>query len=192
MGTHETSTRVRLSVIGMRSTTTSVRQQWDAKFARGEDGDGRDRGISRVHRKDRTFGAISRLCRLAVVGRAARRARVSRALSGGDAAARRAHQHQSGGGRVRRVRSVAREFPDGPRQSECPPRIHQHADRLRGRHAAGGDDRSHLFVDRRAHQYAVQALHRRREPAAVVRAAAGRRGRLVDPRLAEVRARSTP
>ena len=75
------------------------------------------------------------------------------------------------------------------------PNVHfasQLADRLRRRHAAGGADRPYLFMGGGAHQHAVQALHRCREHAAAVRAAAGRRGRLVDPRLAEDRPAQHP
>ena len=45
-----------------------------------------------------------------------------------------------------------------------------------------------LLLDRGAHQHAVQGLHRGGKHAAAVRAAAGRRRRLGDPRLARSRA----
>ena len=46
----------------------------------------------------------------------------------------RADQHQSGGGRVRRIRPVARQLHHRPGQPERAPRARQLADRLRRRH----------------------------------------------------------
>ena len=74
---------------------------------------------------------------------------------------------------------------------ERPPGAGQLADRLRRRHGAGRRHRADVLLGGGAHQHAVQALHRGRQHAAAVRAAAGRRGRLVDPRLAAHRACST-
>ena len=130
--------------------------------------------------------------RLAVVGRAAGRPHLPGDLSGRDAAARRADQHQSGGGRVRRLRPLADQFHHRPRQSERPPRARQFADRLRRRHAARRGDRADLLLGGGAHQHAVQALHRGGEHDPAVRAAAGRGRRVVDPRLAENRPAQHP
>ena len=84
------------------------------------------------------------------------------------------------------------QFHHRPRQSERPSGARQLADRLRRRHRARGDHRADLLLGGGAHRHAGQALHRGGEHDPAVRAAAGRRGRLVDPRLAENRACSTP
>ena len=80
------------------------------------------------------------------------------------------------------------QFHHRPRQSERPSGARQLADRLRRRHGARGDHRADVLLGGGAHRHAVQALHRGGEHDPAVRAAAGRGGRLVDPRLAEDRA----
>ena len=119
--------------------------------------------------------------------RAADRAGVPGDLSAADAGVRRAEQFQSGRRRIRQLQAVGQAFPQGARQRERPPRLLQCAGRLRRRHHPGGRDRSRLFVDRRAHQHAVQGLHRRRQHGPAVRAAAGRRRRLGHPGFAQDR-----
>ena len=70
------------------------------------------------------------------------------------------------------------------RTSTC---ARQLADRLRRRHGARGRHRADVLLGGGAHRHAVQALHRGGEHDPAVRAAAGRRCRVVDPRLAEDR-----
>src|SRR6516225_11534139 len=147
----------------------------DAEDRRREKRDGRSRDIRRAGCKGRARGAASRRRRLVMVGRAPRAAGISRPLPRRHAASRRAHQHQSGGGWVRRVRSLARQLHHRSRQSQRPRRAGQFADRLYRRHGARGRDRACFFLDRRAHQHAMERLRRRRKLDPAVRAAAGRR-----------------
>ena len=173
------------SVLPIAARTTGARTSVEDRRREGRDG--RSRGICRAGSKGRARGATSRRCRLAVVGRAPRRADVSRPLPRRNAAPGRAHQHQPGGGRFRRVRPLARQLRQRARQRQCPPCAGKLADCLHRRNCARGRDRAGFFLDRRAHEHAVQGLSRRGKPGAVVRAAAGRGRGLVDSGLSEIR-----
>ena len=100
--------------------------------------------------------------------------RLSGHLSRPDAAVGRAHRHQSGGRWLQPQPSLGYQFPHRAGEPECRRGVAQHADRLRRRHPDRGRDRAAVFLDRGAHQYAVQGLYRRRQHPAAVRAAAGR------------------
>src|SRR5450830_347104 len=102
-------------------------------------------------------------------------------------AARRAHRHQSGGRGLQPGPPLDHQLPHRAEQSVCRRGAVQHAGRLRRRNFDRGGDRTDVFLDRGAHQHAVQALHRGGEHPTAVRAAAGRRRRLDHPRLAQDR-----
>ena len=58
---------------------------------------------------------------------------------------------------------LGRQFPHRAGEPECRGGAGQHADRLWRRHPDRGRDRAGVFLDRRAHQHAVQGLYRGRQ-----------------------------